>query len=94
MATLGHNPGKSFLRAAEARLLDRLPLLRSVDVATSLWALGRMHYKPTELLDELPLYIGKRLGEYKPQEISCVLFAYAHSRHYHAALLDAAAPVR
>ncbi len=93
IATLGYQPSKSLLQAAEKRLMERLPLLCPQDISMTLWAFGRLHYKPTELLDEVPLHIGRRLHEFKPQELSCVLFCYAHSRHYHASLLDAAAQV-
>ena len=93
IAKLGHNPGKVFLRAAEAKLLGRLLFLQPVDVANALWAFGRMHYQPVELLDELPLHIARRLMDFQPRDISCVLFGYTQARHYHAALLDALAPV-
>lgn len=93
LATLSHYPGKRFLWTAESQLLERVALMTPQDVGNVLWSFGRFKYKPVRLLDELPLHIGRRLSEFKPQELSCLLYGYAQSRHYHASLLDAAAPI-
>ncbi|KAG1677997.1 hypothetical protein FOA52_000792 [Chlamydomonas sp. UWO 241] len=92
-AKLGHYPGQSALLAAEARLLERCALLTPQDAANALWAFSVLHHKPAGLLDALPLAFGRRLGAFKPQELSCVLHSYVSARHYHAGLLDAAAPL-
>jgi hypothetical protein len=92
-ASLSHYPGKRFLWTAESQLLERVALLTPQDVGNVLWAFGKFKYKPTRMLDELPLHIGRRLSDFKPQELSCLLYGYTQSRHYHASLLDAAAPV-
>lgn len=93
MASLGHTPTKGLLREAERKLLQRVHLLNPQDVANVLWAFGRLRYKATDLLDELPRHVAPRLAEFSPQELSCLLYGYTQARHYHCALMDAAAPV-
>jgi hypothetical protein len=93
LASLGHVPTKRLLRAVECTLLQRVHLMNPQDVANALWAFGRLRYKATDLLDELPRHIAPRLAEFSPQELSCLLYGYTQARHYHCALMDAAAPV-
>lgn len=58
-----------------------------------MWGFGQLQYKAAALMDVLPLHHGRRLAQYKPLELSLLLGGYAKARHYHASLLDAAAPV-
>ncbi len=60
----------------------------------ALYAFGKMRYKAAALMDEAPAYIVPHLHEFKPQELSMVLYGYTQTRHYHRALLDVMAPVR
>ena len=53
------------------------------DVCSVLWAFGRLRYKAVRLMDELPLYLGPWLHEFKPSELCLLLVGYTHGRHYH-----------
>lgn len=93
MATLGYRPKRATLRAAELRLIALAPQLSAQDVGNSLWALGRMRFRAAELLEALPRSLTSRLHEFRPQEMSCLLYGYTHARHLHEPLLEAAVPV-
>jgi hypothetical protein len=52
-----------------------------------------MRYKAVQLLDELPLSLGRWLHAFSTAELCQLLIGYAHARHYHEGVLNALAPL-
>ncbi len=59
------------------------------DVSMLLWSLAALKTKYNFILDELPYAIIPNLRQYKPAELSAVVYSYMCFRHYHKPLFAA-----
>lgn len=91
-ARLGHDEPKLFARIAEIapRKLDAEPSSPQA-LANTAWAFARARADAPALLDALGSHALRRVGEFKPFELSMLLWALAKARAPHPPLFAAAA---
>jgi len=63
------------------------------DVGNLLWAYGKLRFKSARLLDQLPVFLGSWLHEFRTADLCCLLAGYTNARHYHRCALQAGAGV-